>query len=224
MEKIDKWSRYAVLFLAIFHLIGITGLHLDIKPEILNGQSVKELFQSLVPLNLLLTISIVLLFHKPWNQRTAIYLFVVFWIGYLVELIGVRTGAIFGDYVYGEALGIKVAGIPPMIGVNWVLLIYLTGCIAQGFSANLWVGAAIGSSLMIALDLLIEPMAIRYDFWTWSGGEIPLLNFFGWFVISYLLHLGFYYVESKPDNPIAKSVYVIQLLFFGMFWVISMAS
>ncbi|MEL6649164.1 MAG: carotenoid biosynthesis protein [Bacteroidota bacterium] len=224
MDKIDKWSQWAVIFLAIFHLIGVVGLHLDLKPEILGGQSVKDLFQSLVPLNLLLTLGLTLLFHKPWNQKIAIYLFIVFWVGYLVELIGVRTGAIFGEYTYGEALGPKVAGIPPMIGVNWVLLIYLTGNIAQSWIRNLWLGAAVGAALMVGLDALIEPMAVRYDFWTWSQGDIPLLNFFGWFVISYLLHLGFYLIESKPDNPIAKGVYVIQILFFGIFLVISLAT
>ena len=81
-----------------------------------------------------------------------------------------------------------------------------------------------GTGLMVGIDLMIEPMAVRFDFWEWRGGQIPLLNFFGWFVISYLMHLAWYYLDDEPDNPIAAPLYVIQFLFFTAFLLIDWGS
>ena len=53
--------------------------------------------------------------------------------GMLAEILGVRYGFIFGEYSYGNALGTKVMGVPLMIGVNWCILIFITGFIAQFF-------------------------------------------------------------------------------------------
>lgn len=215
MKRTKPYITGAILFLVIFHFIGLVGLHLD---------STRELFQSLIPMNLLLSLGVLLLFHRSWNLRFGIFIFGIFWFGYLAEVIGVATGVIFGNYEYGSALGFKVAGAPPMIGVNWVILIYCCGTIAKRLTPVLWWGALIGAGLMVGIDLVIEPMAIRFDFWQWSGGEIPLLNFFGWFVISYLMLLAWYYLDEEPDNPIASPLYVIQFLFFTAFLLIDWGS
>jgi hypothetical protein len=33
-------------------------------------------------------------------------------------------------------------------------------------------------------DWIMEPVAIRLDYWTWAGGDIPMQNYFAWFVIA----------------------------------------
>ena len=37
------------------------------------------------------------------------------------EAVGVRTGAIFGAYSYGDVLGARLLAVPPVIGFNWTL-------------------------------------------------------------------------------------------------------
>lgn len=215
MKRTPPIISGAIIFLAIFHLVGLVGLHLD---------STRPLFQSLVFFNLILSAAVLLAFHGSWNLRFGIFVFAVFWLGYLVEVVGVSTGAIFGDYQYGAALGPKVAGVPPLIGLNWLILVYCTGTIARRITPVLWSGAAIGAALMVLLDVLIEPMAIRYDFWTWAGSHIPLLNYFAWYLISYLMLLGYYSLDDEPDNPIASPLYVIQVVFFTAFLLIHWGS
>jgi putative membrane protein len=69
-------------------------------------------------------------------------------------------------------LGTKVMGVPLMIGVNWCILIFITGFIAQFFLKKLWSKALLGTALMLTLDLVMEPVAPVLDFWTfttWTG-------------------------------------------------------
>lgn len=206
-------ARLMVIVLVILHQVGVVGLHL---PE------TRELFQQLVPLNLLTSVGVLLWFHRPWTLRFGIFCFAIFWAGYLVELLGVSTGVIFGPYHYDTALGFKVGGVPPMIGVNWLMLVYTTGVLAREISPNLWVRTTLAAAAMVLLDLLIEPMAIRYDFWTWETdqGHIPVQNFVAWFAISWFMAYAF---QAQPDvqrNPIAIPLYLIQLFFFLTFWVV----
>ena len=41
-----------------------------------------------------------------------------FLVGMLSEIIGVKYGFIFGEYSYGNALGIKFMGVPLIIGIK----------------------------------------------------------------------------------------------------------
>ena len=56
-----------------------------------------------------------------------------FSIGFLVEVIGVNYGIIFGNYTYGKVLGFKVLNVPLMIGVNWFFLSIACGGISDIF-------------------------------------------------------------------------------------------
>ena len=47
---------------------------------------------------------------------------VVFIIGYFIEVLGVRFKFIFGEYFYGETLGLKILNTPLIMGVNWLSL------------------------------------------------------------------------------------------------------
>jgi putative membrane protein len=206
-------ARLVVVILVILHQVGVVGLHL---PE------TRGWFQPLIPYNLLFSVAVLLLFHRYWTLRFAIFCFVIFWAGYLVELLGVSTGVIFGPYHYGGALGIKVGEVPPMIGINWLMLVYTTGLLARELSGNIWMRATLAAAAMVLLDLVIEPMAIRYDFWTWETdqGQIPLQNFAAWFGISWVMSYAFQVQPDRKQNPIAIPLYLIQLFFFLTFWVV----
>jgi uncharacterized membrane protein len=48
--------------------------------------------------------------------------------------------------------------------------------------------------LMVALDVLIEPVAVALDFWQWENAVIPIQNFVMWFAN------GFYYSTNSSKN------------------------
>lgn len=112
---------------------------------------------------------------------------------FLVEAAGVATGAIFGDYAYGPTLGWKCAGVPLIIAFNWVMVVNGAVCIAGRIvPPRAGVGRKVAIPLLAGLiaaafDFLMEPVAIRLDYWTWAGGTIPFRNYAAWFVLAAVL-------------------------------------
>ncbi|WP_347157596.1 carotenoid biosynthesis protein [Pontibacter chitinilyticus] len=210
----QKYGKYAlpaaVAILVIFHAVGFWGL-------LYSGDPVS--FQQLTPLNLLLTNVLLFSFHSRWSRQFLLFAVVVFGVGFLAEAVGVHTGLLFGNYSYGAALGTKLWEVPLLIGLNWLMLVYVTGQIS-GYAPWPWlVKAVLGAALMVLLDYFIEPVAMQYDFWSWRGGYIPLSNYVGWFAVACLLQLYFRNVPSIKRNPMALYVYLVQLLFFvGLYW------
>ena len=211
MERPQR-ATLAGILLIILNGVGLIGFS---NPEWL------PLFQALTPLNLLITNVLLGLFHKSWSQRFTIWAGMVFLAGYFVELAGVQTGLIFGEYAYLDVLGPKVFGIPPLIGLNWLMLVYISGVLCEKIGGSIWLRAALGASLMTALDLIMEPVAIRFEFWTWFDQTPPMQNFIAWWVIAFLLLFGFNKLPQSPRNPLAGWVLASQVLFFGGLWLLT---
>jgi putative membrane protein len=74
--------------------------------------------------------------------------------------------------------------------------------------------------ILLSLDFLIEPIAIRFDYWSWSGGEIPLQNYLGWYLFSYLLFWVFRGLDFQKQNKAAIVLLFAQAGFFLVlnFW------
>ena len=111
---------------------------------------------------------------------------------FLVEAAGVATGAIFGDYVYGPTLGWKCADVPLLIAFNWVMVVNGAVCLAgrivppragRGRQAAIPLLAGLVAA---AFDGVMEPVAIRLDYWRWAGDAVPLQNYVAWFAIAVL--------------------------------------
>jgi putative membrane protein len=136
-------------------------------------------------------------------------------VSYAVELLGVHTGAVFGDYEYGSALGPTLWGVPPIIGVLWFVLAYGVGHLTARSSLGRAGRAAMGAALLTALDWLIEPTAIRLGFWSWRDGVPPTLNFVGWFALSFCLVYAFHALRLPRENPLAERSLALLALFFA---------
>ncbi len=188
----------------ILHTVGVIGLLSEYK----------ELFLKLTSINLLISFIIVLLNQKEKNKHFILFCCIVFDLGFIIELIGVKTGFIFGNYNYGETLGFKLFDIPLIIGINWLLLIYCTGVMIEKVSENSITKSTIGALLLVFLDLLIEPVAIKYDFWAWENGIIPLQNYVAWFLISFIFLIIFNKLNFGKNNFVAKIFLAVQLIFF----------
>nr|WP_262905434.1 carotenoid biosynthesis protein [Hymenobacter nitidus] len=135
-------------------------------------------------------------------------------VGFFVEVVGIQTGKIFGQYTYGATLGLKWLGVPLMIGLNWLMLTYMTGVLARYLPISDFLRAVVAALLLVGMDICLEPVAVRYDFWTWAFDVIPLQNFKGWFVVALILQVYFNRTDFEKRNPLVPFVYLLQLLFF----------
>jgi len=173
------------------------------------------------PFNLLLGVGL-LYWNFPVKNgwRSLSIWMLIYLIGMGVEIVGVKTGLLFGAYQYGENLGPKLFGVPALIGINWVVLTFLTATICKRFIRHQWLAPICGAVLMVALDFFIEPVAPVFDFWHWDAGRAPLRNFVDWFLVSLLLQ-----VLAKKDLPEGKHPLPIhhfasQVVFFAFFYAI----
>lgn len=201
-------NNLAIIYLSIIYLVGIVGILLPIHPE----------FIRLTPLNLLVSLGTVLLFHPQWSRNTIIALSALFVLGFFAEVFGVNTGLLFGTYRYEEVLGWKIWGTPLMLGVNWMLLGYCSGVTVNQFLPLLkwWQKGPIAAALMVFLDLFIEPVAIEYNFWEWPGNVVPLQNYLGWYLVSLPLLSLFAYLQGQIRNKVAIALLLMQLIFFAI--------
>lgn len=135
-----------------------------------------------------------------------------------VEVLGVTTGWVFGRYRYGDALGVVVAGVPPVIGWNWVLVVIGIHTAVRGGFPRLPKFFRIGlvGLACVAFDLVMEPVAVNLGYWTWLDGSIPLQNSLAWGAVA---TAGAWWVEQKrrwPNDPIVAWSVLCQTLFFAI--------
>ena len=97
----------------ILYTVGFFGIQ---NPDLQNH------FLSLSWFILLLSFIGILLTRKTNKKHFLFFTLFCFLLGFSVEYIGVKTGILFGEYSYGENLGLKLFGVPLIIGVNWVIL------------------------------------------------------------------------------------------------------
>lgn len=198
--------RICTILVILFYTIGYFGfIYSDYSP----------IFKQLIPLHLLLMLGLMIFSHADKNKNFWIFLLTTYIAGFVIELLGVNTGSIFGSYKYGAALGPKFADIPLLIGVNWILVIYSTGIFMKEFEIkNHIIRALIGAFLVTLLDFLIEPVAMQYDYWNWTNFEVPFQNYVGWFIFSFLMLRFFFLMKFRKYNPAATVLFIVQFIFF----------
>jgi putative membrane protein len=208
-----KVERIAIIVIIVFHLVGLVGF-------ILPGIDGK--FLKLVPWHLLLMAGVIIYSYNRPDVKFLLFALLLFTLGFTVELIGVHTGLLFGNYTYGDTLGLKLFGIPLMIGVNWFLLIYATGVLLQRSRIkNIYIRILSGALLLVLLDVFIEPVAIHFNYWRWTGGVIPLKNYICWFLLSGVMLWVFERFKFNPQSKAGPALLVMQFVFFIVLWLMN---
>lgn len=207
-KDIIKPAKGAIIIIILFHLVGLVGFCVP---------SLQSLFKLLVPYHLLLMLLVIIASHKWFDAKFIFFILLIASLGFTAEWLGVHKYWLFGDYSYGKTLGYKLFDIPLLIGVNWFLLIYGVG-VAMQYSRlrNALVRLLLGAAILVLLDLLIEPVAIRFDYWTWQSAGIPLKNYGCWFGLSFLLLSMFELFGFKKQNMAAPVLIITQFVFFGV--------
>lgn len=134
-----------------------------------------------IPVALLASTVILLFFSEaPYTPRKILVFVAIVLLGYLLEIIGVKTGLIFGQYTYGSGLGYKLFDTPLIIGINWLFVTYASACTATlltRVNGLQWVYTVL---IMLLYDVFLEMAAPKMDLWHWEGEVIPLQNYVVW--------------------------------------------
>ncbi len=197
-------SRYSLAAIVSMHLVGIVGM---LSPY-------QAYFKFLTPVNLMLSGFWLWINHRELNAAFIRFVIFTSTFGFFVELIGVNVGVLFGDYTYGQTLGPKLLNVPIIIGLNWLLVIYSIASLTDSLKTKAIFKVLLGSALAVFIDWTIEPVAMKYDFWTWTNGYVPLQNYVGWFFTSAIMLTAYHTLKVKAENRLALPYYFIQLFFF----------
>lgn len=199
-------------FLTIIYIVGIIGI----------CSPFQYYFLILTPINLLLTFFFIVKAHKNLNLENIVVFTILILTTWTIEAIGVNTGEVFGNYEYGKVLGFKIFSTPPMIGINWAILVLGTGYWLKSIKIkNTLLFSFLGAIIMTILDILIEPVAIKLDFWHWKTQTPPLQNYLAWFIISFLIFILFPKKYFNTKNDIAVWCLGLQFMFF---FILNLAS
>ncbi len=195
----------SIAILVILYSVGLIGIKFNLVENLV----------LLTPINLLISLGIILWNHEKWDNKFLLAISIVALAGFFVEVAGVKTGAIFGDYTYGKTLGWQWLDVPLVMAVNWLILIYCSAAIVSRRVEWHWAMKAFASAvILMTMDFLIEPVAIRYDFWQWADGVIPDQNYLAWGGIAFVLSAIFFQLVPPVNNKVALALFLLQIGFF----------
>lgn len=201
-----------IITVVAFHIVGLIGLFLPFT---------HGLFIMLVPWHLLFMLAIVCGSHRPTTGSLFAFAGIIYVLAYIAEWVGVNTNYLFGDYKYSEVLGVKLDGVPLIIGVNWFLLVYSTGILMKRARVrSVIIRVILGALLLVLLDAFIEPVAVRYNYWRWDHDIIPFKNYVCWFLVSVVLLAIFELFKFKKQSIVAPVFLLVQFLFFIILWLL----
>ena len=192
-------------FLMIIYIVGAVGFVLpELKAEFLPLSGV-----------ILYLSAFVMLVASRNKTDFLVFMAIAFVVGFGAEAIGVNTGYLFGDYSYGTNLGPKFLGVSLVIGINWGVLALGSASLVQRFVTSLGLKIILSSLLMLGVDLLMEPVAIKSGFWSWGGYDVPLYNYVCWFLVALFLQWMLFKLRKAETNKVYETLVILMVLFFS---------
>jgi uncharacterized membrane protein len=150
-------------------------------------------------------------------RRTLIFTAWVWPVAFLAEFSSTRTGFPFGLYHYtGSTRGqeLFVSDVPFFDSLSFVFLAYAAWSLARVVAkrAGRVPTAVVAGALMMLLDVVIDPLAVRGDrwflgriFWYADPGHyfgVPLSNFAGWWLVGTAGVGGFLALTARAGGAI----------------------
>ena len=205
---LKSYKSYLLYFLILVYISGSIGFIVN-----------PSFFSPFTPYTLLLT-CFVFLIHSPLaDKKFLIAFFSIAFLGFKIEVIGVKTGLVFGKYSYGDGLGFKLLNVPLIISINWAMLIFAGIRIVSGIFANKIVSLVVAAILVTLIDLIIEQVAPRLDFWKFEGGLPGLHNYIGWIGVAFFTSYFFYPTIIKGNLSVSLIILILQIIFFTSLFI-----
>jgi putative membrane protein len=205
---LKKYKSFLLYFLILVYVSGSIGFIVN-----------PLFFSPFTPYTLLLT-CFVFLIHSPLNNKKFLFAFFsIAFLGFIIEVIGVKTGLVFGKYSYGEGLGLKLLEVPLIISINWAMLICAGIRIVSGIFANKIVSLFSAAVLVTLIDLLIEQVAPKLNFWQFESGLPGLHNYLGWIGVAFFISYFFYPTIIKGNRAVSLIILILQIIFFTSLFI-----
>jgi putative membrane protein len=150
------------------------------------------------------------------NWRTVSWLSAVGLITFFIEVVGVATGKIFGPYAYSDILGAQLFGVPPLIGFNWMLVLFGSINLAERISQHVVPKISIAVLCPPLFDYVMEPVAIALNYWQWHTGAPPLQNYMVWGAISGMFCSGYLLLRCSTHSRLPAFYLGIQFAYFAI--------
>ncbi len=206
MEGKKILRNWKTVFIYLMFAVGITGHMLNI---------LLPLMLFLTPYTLLLLGLFVLFYsYQKGNYLLLLWCFVTYVFTFLLEVIGVASGLIFGNYIYGDVLGFQLLNVPIIIGFNWVMVILGAIKITDYLKIKPPFNFLLTALLAVLFDFILEPVAISLNYWQWENVSVPFHNYAAWFFISLIAVYFYHSLKIKNDSTIAIHYFIAQCIFF----------
>jgi len=207
MEFKQNKDKTVQIIIPVFYTIGLVGFIIPLS---------YPYFEKLIPWALILSFILLVVYHpKQSSYHSSLLVFTgIYFLGLIIEMIGVNTGLIFGDYNYGPNLGLKILNTPVIIGLNWLILVYTTSSIFEKFNMHTIFKIFLASATMLVYDIVLEQIAPLTGMWNWYEGSVPVRNYIAWFVIAVVFQALLKIAGIKIDNPVSKNLFISQFVFF----------
>ena len=205
-----KLRRFSIAWILLVHFFGIIGVYLGFK------EMIPAWFLPLTPLVLVSNALLILARFERFRFSRVLAFLLVAVLSFGIEVYGVQSGNLFGEYTYGNNLGWKMWGVPLVIGLNWASLLVVMQQVStyQLKIHNRILSAMSVAAMMTIFDLLLEMLAPMFDFWNFTHRSYaPTQNFVAWFAVSFLFAL-FGYSHFRNPNKTAVLYGVAQVVFF----------
>jgi putative membrane protein len=219
-----QFSKYQIstAIAVLFHAVGLIGILFFNR----------QFFVQTTAINLLLMFVLLVWTQKEKNGFFVLFVAVAFLMGLSAEIIGINSGALFGNYTYGNILGYKFMKVPIIIGINWFVIIYCCGIsihtllmkainrISAETKTKPMTLKAIsvivdGATIAVFFDWIMEPVAVKLGYWKWNDdGETPFYNYVCWLMVSNIILAVFHFSRFNKQNKFAVNLLLIQMMFF----------
>lgn len=155
-----------------------------------------------------------------YGSKNLLVFFIITWgVSHFFEALSIQTGFPFGHYYYDKLAGPRLFEVPLIIMfayfgtgyVSWILSNVLLQQYGKKLAGQaLFFVPLIAAFIMVMWDLCMDPLSSTvYSLWVWKdGGEyfgVPLQNYFGWFMVVYIIYQCFAIYIGKKDQLISHS-------------------
>jgi bisanhydrobacterioruberin hydratase len=178
-----------------------------------------------IPL-LVLLFSINLIYFINLYRDTPLLNIFFIWTGIIfitvlgVEIIGEKTGVIFGSYAYTDMLSPRIFGVPVVIGLSWLNLVFGTTQIANVYLSRYgWPYRALFAALlMTGFDGIMEPAARALGFWYWENYAVPWQNYVAWFAFGFIFTFPYLRYFPPVTDRLRMPIHILmaQFLYFAL--------
>lgn len=231
--KASKWNSFSILrwcVIAVFFLVIIASgiLTTGVISDIITILTVFSIFTAAM-----------LHGYERYGLKNLIVFFGITWlVSLFFEVLSIKTGFPFGHYYYDKLMGPRLFEVPILIMLayfgagyaSWMLANILLGQYSKRITGKrIFLIPFVATFIMVMWDICMDPISSTIDsLWVWKDGGsyfgVPLQNYFGWFLVVFIIYQLFaLYIskyERKPGRKIkaisTKSFWLEAIVIYGI--------